>query len=71
MKYGLTSKINLKQNELFYSKDIKIDDPFTNKHNNDKKANIDDIVHSDKVDMQKVLKEAEEKKQISLSIQKY
>lgn len=73
MKYGLTSKINIKQNELFYNRDIRIDDPFANKAPElyKKGGNIDDLVMSNKVDMQKVMKEAEEKKQVSLSIYRY
>lgn len=37
----------------------------------EKKISIDDIVQSNKVDIQHMAKEAEEKKNISLSIQKY
>lgn len=72
MLYGLTSKINIKKNEEFYQKDIKIDDPFA-EHNFGlyKKDSFDELIKSDNVNVDKMAKEAEEKKQISFSIQRY
>lgn len=75
MVYGVgVSKIKVKENQEFYNQDIKIKEEYIYAERKEmkKQESSEQVVEAtQKVDMDKYIKENEEKKKISQAIEKY